>query len=270
MRRVVLIIVLLTLALAPTWAKSPQVSAQPAPCPQITNQNTWWFGVCEPVQLSGSAIANPISGWEFLEGYAVQFIDENAVSNPFLEDTEFMVVRVRSGEFVMDIGAKEFLESNGATPSPNNEQGSSVLVVSDGPVNIYRRTLISSTEIMYDFEDVYTPASGDCTVGCPVDPSTAVGVNAGDLIFVPEGTPCLWCLISAASAEVPNPPAFESGVLETYVVNNGLGGFRWANDWRAHNSAQVDQTTTGSLEVAPQERTRFAWRFNPGSNCRGG
>lgn len=269
MRRVVLIIVLLTLALAPTWAKSPHVSAQPAPCPQITNQNTWWFGVCEPVQLSGSAIANPISGWEFLEGYAVEFIDEGAVSNPFLEDTEFMVLRVRSGEFVMDIGAKEFLESNGATPSPN-EQAVSVLLVSADPVNTYSRVLIDQTGIEYDFADVYLPVSGDCTVGCPVDPSTAVGVNAGDLIFVPEDTPCLWCLINAAEAHVDNPPAFESGVLEAYVVNNGLGGFRWASDWRAHNPVQTDQTTTGSLEVAPQERTRFAWAYNPGSSCRGG
>jgi hypothetical protein len=269
MRRVVLFLVLLALAMAPTLTRSPQVSAQPAPCPQITNPDTWWFGVCEPVQLAGSAIANPIGGWEFLEGYAVEFIDEGAVSNPFLEETEFMVVRVRSGEFVMDIGAKEFLESNGATPSPN-EQAVSVLLVSADPVNTYSRALIDQTGIDYEYVGEYVPASGDCAVGCPVDPSTAVGVNAGDLIFVPEGTPCLWCLINAAVAQVPNPPAFESGVLETYVVNNGLGGFRWASDWAAHNEVQADQTTTGTLELVPQEQTRFTWAFNPGSSCRGG
>lgn len=269
MRRIVLILALLTLALAPTWARSPQVNAQPAPCSQITNPDTWWFGVCEPVKLDGSEIPNPIGGFEFLESYAVEFIDENAVSNPFLEQTEFMVVRVRSGEFVIDIGAKEFMESNGATPSPN-EEGTAVLVVSADPVSTYGRTFVSPTEIEYDFASEYVPASGDCTVGCPVDPSTAVGVNAGDLIFVPDGTTCLWCLINAATAQVPNPPAFESGVLETYIVTNNRGGFTWARDWAEHNQVHADQTTTGSLEVAPQERTRFTWAFNPGSNCRGG
>ena len=269
MRRVVLILGLLTLALAPILARSPQATAQPAPCTQISNPDTWWFGVCEPAKLTGSEIANPIPGFEFLEGYAVEFIDENAVSNPFLEETEFMVVRVRSGEFVMDIGAKEFLESNGATPSPN-EQAVAVLLVSADPVNTYGRTFVSSTEIEYDFADEYVPASGDCTVGCPVDPSIAVGVNAGDLIFVPQGTTCLWCLINAATANVPNPPAFESGVLETYIVTNNLGGFSWAGDWAEHAQLETDQTTTGTLELAPQERTRFAWAFNPGANCRGG
>ncbi|MBL8128180.1 MAG: hypothetical protein JNM64_11125 [Chloroflexia bacterium] len=270
MRRVVLIVALLTLALAPTLARSPQVNAQPAPCSRITTPDTWWFGVCEPVKLTGAEIANPIRGLEFLEGYAVEFIDENAVSNPFLEQTEFMVVRVRSGEFVMDIGARQFLESDGATPSPDNEQAISVLLVSADPVNTYGRTFVSSTEIEYDFASVYTPDGADCTVGCPIDPSIAVGVNAGDLIFVPEGTTCLWCLINAATAQVANAPAFESGVLETYIVTNNRGGFSWVGDWAEHAQLETDQTTTGSLKAAPQGQSRFAWAFNPGSNCRGG
>ena len=270
MLRFVWIFIVIAGTLAPTLATSPQVSAQPAPCSQITNHDTWWFGVCEPTKLTAAEITNPISGWETLEGYNVTFVDEGAVSNPFLEQTEFMVVRVRSGEFVMDMGARQFLESNGATPSPNNEQATSVLLVSADPVSMYARTFMSSTEIEYDFANVYAPASGDCTVGCPVDASMAVGVNAGDLIFVPQGVTCLWCLINAATAQVPNAPAFESGVLETYIVTNDRGGFSWAGDWAERAELETEQGTTESLEVAPQEQTRFAWAFNPGSSCRGG
>lgn len=269
MWRVALILSLVAFALAPTLTQPAQVNAQPASCPQITTENTWWFGVCEPTILTGSEITNPIPGWEILEGYVVPFIDEGAVSNPFLEQTEFMVVRVRSGEFVMDIGAKQFLESGGATPTPN-EQGSSVLLISAEPVATYNRIFVSSTHIEYEFAGELVPAAGDCTVGCPVDPSTAVGVNSGDLVFVPQGTTCLWCLINAQAALVPNPPAFETGLLETYIVTNSRGAFSWAGDWAAHAELESDQVATGSLELTPQEQARFSWALNPGSNCRGG
>lgn len=269
MRRVLLVLALMVLAAAPIMSNVTGANAQPGPCTPRSDPDKWWFGVCEPMPLDGSLIENPIQGFEILEAYSVPFEEAGAVTNPMLDNTEFMVVRVTKGEFILDLGAKDFLETGGATPTPG-DQAPEVLIVSPDPVDTFGRTLTDENEIDYEFLTQYQPASGDCTVGCPVDPLVPVRANAGDLVFVPNGTFCLWCLINALDAGIPDPPEFEKGVLEVYVVSNTSGTFSWRFDWQNHIQAFPDPVTIATLQNAPAPTTRFSWAFNPGSTCRGG
>jgi hypothetical protein len=277
MGRVLLGVALFIFSLVPTISSVAPVSAQDSECELMETTEGPWSGVCKPVQLDGALLIGPVEGNDAYQGYTVQFTDEGASTNPNLDSTEFMVVRVRQGEFVLDLAASE---ANAlSTPDPQVEFDAAnpeVLISSQDPVTAYTRNYVEGGMPTYSgtIAGIYQPVVGDCTASCPVDPNIPVRLNAGDIAVVRRNTTCLWCALNAQNAFPPEDaeqmPAFEVGILDVFIVTNNPQSFSWQTDWERQVRLLPDPTLTTTLESAPAGPTRFGWAFNPGSNCRGG
>jgi hypothetical protein len=275
MWRGLLVAAFLVATAVPAVSNAAPVMAQEDACDPESSHETWWIDVCRPTQLEGAFLSGPLSNVETLQGWEVQFVAEGAKTNPELATSELMVVRVRKGEFVLDLAAAEAIAAQTVDTSEEfDPENPEVLISSLDPVMEYTREFSEdSSEYGYhsSLGAIYQPAVGDCTVSCPVDPNIPIRLNAGDVAMVKVGTTCLWCLLNAQNAEVPDAPDFETGILDVFVVSNDQSSFSWLRDWEGQARLMPDPIVATSLDGAPVAQTRFAWAFNPGSTrCGGG
>jgi hypothetical protein len=207
--------------------------------------------------------ANPASISALLdEAYPVEFkngqtIFEHSAYIPEVQGTEFMVVIVASGEFVLDVkGPGSFL----VDPDPDNSPDQLVEIM---------RAKIDGTDVRYEPTGLFVPdeKGQDCTRLCTVLPGVAVQVTAGDRIIAPAGAICIWCLLNRQEQQAP-----AEGLVYAFPLLDDTETFSWeqygidgpeaATEQKATPAADAGATSEGLVQAIP-------WAFfNPAGNCR--
>ncbi len=246
---------------------------------------TYWNGVSAPEAIEGTApleeflvgvpLDTPVIGrnrsisTRLPEGYRISFdlVDPDARPQiPELENAEYMVVIVESGEFVLNV-----LRSPAFVVDP--PEGETIrYLFAEGDFN----TAVKYTESDHPVLDENgQPCMDLCTVmppsefppseyvpsdSPPTGPNTrAVLIKEG---FRVEGLAqnfCLWCLISEGS-----------GTLLVYPYVKPGEEFSWLSAYNeAHGLASPGggKFVQGDPESAGAAPVRMAWMFNPGGRC---
>jgi hypothetical protein len=252
MRRLVVLIIIALLGIAPIGIVGRSASAQGSSTPTSEdcklpyNPEVPWSGVCRPIREDATDAAP-------FQPYAVEFKAEFAATEVIGNGTEdqaqatevigngtedqaqaeFMVVHVKAGNFVLDL-----------------DRGSQPVVVSTSQNQIDTRT-------PWDEVTPYATTAGPlmfngavCTLGCPVSPGEPVLLVPGDVAIAEKGALCLYCLLHG-----------NTGLLEVFVLlpqGSGPEDFTWIRDW--DNFGAPPATPSASTEPAV-----MAWAFlNPG------
>jgi hypothetical protein len=283
MRRLIIFAIVALVGFAPLVVRS--ISAQ---------TQTWedyaWRGVtigqpfssetessAEPFQLladflgdpKGNQAVGPSSvGARLNQAYPVVFenpTDTNLAFIPEVQGTEFMVVIVESGEFVLDVkGPGSYLVDPVADPGLQSSKDVEKIRImraeitdgEDGPEVHYA----STDQFVLDEKGV------DCTSLCTVLPGVAIQVTDGDRIIAPAGAICIWCLLNQ------NEHVGESqGQLYVFPLLDAGETFSWSKYDPGSASAAQEATPGSNGYATPEEMTGAApWAlFNPSSNCRG-
>jgi hypothetical protein len=280
MRRLVILGVVALLGLAPLGIRS--VSAQ-------TTEDYAWQGVtvgapvsslteasAEPFQLladflgdpKASETAGPASvGARLDDAYPVEFrnpTDTDLAHIPEVQGAEFMVVIVKSGEFVIDVkGPGSFLVDpvvGAGLESRDVEK-----------IQIMRAEITyteSGSEVRYLPADHFVlDENGEaCTSLCTVLPGVAIQVTDGDRIIAPAGAICIWCLLNQSEHKGES-----QGQLYVFPLLDDGETFSWSQ-YAPGSAAAADQGATAEPNgyATPEQLTSAApWAlFNPASNCR--
>ena len=264
--------VLLVFALCSAFLASmptPPASAagQEAPPCTVTDPDpdliVLWDCVERPVPIPDAYMPEEgfttIGGKRF-QAYRVEFRALNAgVPNiPPTDDvpeTEFMIVTVLEGDFV--------LENNAA-----RERSFIVDPRDEHPVDVVKRENLDPSidlreRVYVDTGDTLTVGGTDapCVDMCVVPRGIAVRVTVGDTVYALQGALCIWCLQnSRAEHEASN-----TGVLQVAALVEPDGfpdSFSWIRDWETRQG-QPMATTSSS-------QTMMAWAFGPKAACAGG
>jgi hypothetical protein len=214
---------------------------------------------------SAQVAGNPSIVDRLDEVYRVVFrnpSDDNLAHIPEVQGAEFMVVIVKSGEFVVDVkGPGSFLVDPGVGPEPASNDIAQIEVM---------RAEITDTET--EREVRYYPTGQFvldekgmvCTSLCAVLPGVAVQLTAGDRIIAPAGAICIWCMLHAGEEDTNDP----HGALYVFPLLDDDERFTWS---RYDLGPAAPEATPDPNEFAtPQMMIGAApWAlFNPSSNCK--
>jgi hypothetical protein len=211
----------------------------------------------------------PSLGARLTEVRTVRFenpTDTNLAFVPEVQGAEFMVVIVKSGEFVVDVkGPGSFL----IDPVVGQD-----ITAKDAERLEVMRGEITDTD---SGRDVHYYPTGQyvldergrvCKDLCTVLPGVAVQVTDGDRIIAPAGSICIWCLLNQREH------AGESqGELYVFPLLHEGDIFSWSK-YAGGSAAVAEQGATPASNgyATPEQLTgATAWAFfNPSGNCRGG
>ena len=207
--------------------------------------------------------ANPTSFSALLdEAYPVEFRNgqasaEHSAHIPEVQGTEFMVVIVASGEFVLDVkGPGSFL----VDPDPDASPDQFVEMM---------RAMIDGTDVRYEPTGLFVPdeKGQDCTRLCTVLPGVAVQVTAGDRIIAPAGAVCIWCLLNRQEQQAP-----AEGLVYAFPLLDDTETFSWEQYDIDGPEAAAEQSSTPAADgdtTSEQLVQAIPWAFfNPAGNCR--
>jgi len=281
MRRPIVLAIVVLLGFAPLVVRS--VSAQ-------EQEDNAWQGVtvgrpfsseaessAEPFQLLAdflgepkeNQLAGPASiGARLNQAYPVDFenpTDTDLAYIPEVQGAEFMVVIVKSGEFVIDVkGPGSFLIDPVVGPGLESSQD----------VENIRIMLANITDTKSGSEVRYTDSGHFvrdekgkvCTSLCTVLPGVAVQVTDGDRIIAPAGAICIWCLLNQSEHKGES-----KGQLYVFPLLDAGDIFSWSQ-YAGGSAAVAEQGTTPEPNgyATPEQLTGAApWAlFNPSSSCR--
>lgn len=250
MQRLVVLVIITLLGIAPIGIVGRSASAQETPTPPATeatescelleDAGDAWAGVCRPIP-EDATIAAPY------QPYAVAFTEEFAATEVIGDGTEdqpkaeFMVVHVKRGDFALDL-----------------DTGSQPVVVSTSQAKIETLTSWDPTPPHYATTGDSLKFNGAvCTLGCPVSPGVPVLLVPGDVVIAEKGALCIYCLLHGSTDPDGSP-----GLLEVFVLldpGSGPDDFTWIRPWV---ESQGDLAATPSVSTEPGV---MAWAlFNPG------
>jgi hypothetical protein len=217
--------------------------------------------VPQDVPIGGGATP-PIN---HLQHYEVYF-GAGWAAVPPVKNTEFIVVVVQQGSFVLD------LKPEGETPS---EPGTFLVQPANGEtIPIMER----HAEAPYYTEGsgVVLDANGnECRHMCLIGDVYAVKVKQGDVVVAKEDGICLWCLLNE-HASVDDDKGLLLVTPVVAITGFNTEQFSWVTAWDEARKT-FGSTTKNVLAngVAPlsahTEPVMMAWAFNPaGTKCGGG
>jgi hypothetical protein len=265
MRRLVVLVIITLLGIAPIGIVDGSASAQDSPTQQLANcslidyspavedgenaPSLPWEAVCRPIAEDATL---PAPHLQTMQPYAVPFKEQFAATELIgdgAEDqptAEFMVVLVKEGSFALDL----------ETDKQGNAQQVVVSTIQD---HIETLTPWTPTKPHYS-----TPSpngapltvNGEvCTRACPVDPDVPVLLMPGDFAVAEQGALCIYCLLNN-----------NEGLLEVFVLlDDGIDsqGFTWITAW--DDAAEAATAATPSASAEPVLK---AWAyFNPPTRC---
>jgi hypothetical protein len=175
---------------------------------------------------------------------------------PEVQGAEFMVVIVKSGEFVVDVkGPGSFLVDPGLDPEPAQDGVAQIEVM---------RAEITDTdterEVRYypTGQFVLDEKGMVCTSLCTVLPGVAVQLTVGDRIIAPAGAICIWCMLNAGEDDPSDP----HGALFVFPLLDDEEVFTWS---------RYDLGPAAAQQATPEMMVGAApWAmFNPSATCRG-
>jgi hypothetical protein len=282
MRRLIIFAIVALLGFAPLVVRS--VSAQ-------EQEDYAWQGVtvgkpvsflaegsAEPFQLLADFLGDPKEnlaggpaslGARLDEAYPVAFenlTDTDLAHIPEVQGAEFMVVIVKSGEFVIDVkGPGSFLIDPVVGPGLESSQDVEKLRIMLANITDTK----SGSEVRYtDSGHFVRDAKGRiCTSLCTVLPGVAVQVTDGDRIIAPAGAICIWCLLNQSEHKGES-----QGELYVFPLLDAGDIFSWSQYDLGSAAAARQGATPESIGYAtPEEMTGAApWAlFNPSATCKG-
>ena len=282
MRRLIIFAIVALLGFAPLVVRS--VSAQ-------EQEDYAWQGVtvgkpvsflaegsAEPFQLLADFLGDPKEnlaggpaslGARLDEAYPVAFenlTDTDLAHIPEVQGAEFMVVIVKSGEFVIDVkGPGSFLIDPVVGPGLESSQDVEKLRIMLANITDTK----SGSEVRYtDSGHFVRDAKGRiCTSLCTVLPGVAVQVTDGDRIIAPAGAICIWCLLNQSEHKGES-----QGELYVFPLLDAGDIFSWSQyDLGSAAAAQQGATAEPNGYATPEQLTGAApWAlFNPSATCKG-
>ena len=266
MRRLLVLITVALLGIAPVGqfaASARQGAADEA-----------WDNVTRPEPTSKEALLAYLGGEgegslsEKLAAYAVTF-EQPFAHVPEVDDVEFMLVFVESGEFVLDV-----MGPTSVVVDPADSRTVTIMDIEETEAGgIVEAKYAPSANVLLDQNDPAMPCKNLCTVPTPDQfGRTAVQLLPGDWVISPAGGPCVWCLLNQYAEATQGQP---TGTLLVFPFDDGGDdNFSWIQAFDADASAYggpiqaLDADGPATNDTLTGAR---AWAyFNPAPNCRGG
>ena len=206
---------------------------------RIGQQHDDWAGVSRPAPLPG---AFPTDGG-VLQPYEIYFSEDYAAI-PEIPDTEFMVVRVMEGDFVLATGKQ-------GTFVVHPEGGQPIQYMDEIPYKPY-----------FVVRDAYVQdtAGQVCISVCGIPLDSAVQLKPGDVAVLQSDSICLWCVLNERAEVADTGLLIASVLLEQGMMPDE---FSWVESWEATQGEGVVSSEDQATPVA------MAWAFNPQARCRG-